>query len=430
LAAYLARAGVSCAVFESDLFPRPHVGESLVPAANRVLAELGFIETMDACRFPKKYGAVWTASTKTYNRLFETDWQGIAAVEEADIRFSERKQPGVPLDYTWHVDRARFDTELLQHANRSGAQVYEGVRVTGVGLDDPMAPEVRYRMGRRDLATRCRVVVDASGRKTLLGNQLKLRVNDPVFDQYAIHTWFSGYDRTALAKSRDVAEYIFIHFLPRANLWVWQIPITDDVTSIGVVMQKKAFPKTRASRDEFFWECIATRPELHAALKAATQVRPFKDEGDYSYSMKRICGDGWLLVGDAARFVDPIFSSGVSIALNGARVSSASIMRALEAGDTSKDAFADYEQTMRRGTQNWHRFITLYYRLNVLFTSYIRDPKHRLDVLKLLQGDVYDDDPPVLKEMERMVLAVESNPHHVWHTQLSELTSPAQAPTF
>jgi FADH2 O2-dependent halogenase len=430
LATYLARAGVSCVVFESELFPRPHVGESLVPAANRVLSEIGFIDKMDECRFPRKLGAVWTASTTSYKRLFQTDWKGLAAVDEADIRFAERTQEGVTSDHTWHVDRGLFDNELLLHANRSGAQVYEGVRVQSVGLDEGDAREIRYCIGKRDVATRCRIVVDCSGRKTLLGNQLKLRVTDPVFDQYALHTWFSGYDRTALAKDKSFGEYIFIHFLPHANLWVWQIPITDDVTSIGVVMQRKTFPKTRESREAFFWECLKTRPELHDSLRSAKQVRPLKEEGDYSYAMKEICGDGWLLLGDAARFVDPIFSSGVSIALNSARLSWPSIVRALEAPSPVKAAFRDYEATIRRGTHNWHRFITLYYRLNVLFTSYIRDPRHRLDVLKLLQGDVYDENPPVLDEMERVITAVANDPGHVWHDHLGDLTSAAFAPSF
>ncbi len=107
------------------------------------------------------------------------------------------------------------------------------------------------------------------------------------------------------------------------------------------------------------------------------------------------------MIGDAARFVDPIFSTGVSIALNGARFASADIIRAAETGDFRKKSFETYETTIRRGTNNWYNFISVYYRLNVLFTAFIRDPRYRLDVLKLLQGDVYDEEePPVLTENE------------------------------
>src|SRR5207247_2183220 len=102
---------------------------------------------------------------------------------------------------------------------------------------------------------------------------------------------------------------IFIHFLPITNTWVWQIPITETVTSIGVVTQRKHFASSRAQRQQFFWHCLQSRPELAAALRKAEQIRPLSEEGNYSYAMQQICGDGYVLVGDAARFVDPIFST-------------------------------------------------------------------------------------------------------------------------
>lgn len=157
----------------------------------------------------------------------------------------------------------------------------------------------------------------------------------------------------------------------------------------------------------------------------------FTDEGDYSYAMQRIVGDGWVMVGDAGRFVDPIFSTGVSIALNSSRFVHADILQALETGDTSRAAFARYESTLRRGTKNWYNFISVYYRLNVLFTAFIRDPRYRLDVLKLLQGDVYDEaEPEVLTRMREIVTAVERNPQHVFHKLLGDLTANAFKPTF
>src|SRR6201999_2328569 len=113
-------------------------------------------------------------------------------------------------------------------------------------------------------------------------------------------------------------------------------------------------------RDAFFWETVGSRPELHDALKKATQLRPFKEEGDYSYAMTQICGDRFVMIGDAARFVDPIFSTGVSIALNSARFASRDIIKAAEAGDYRKERFATFESTIRRGVKNWYDFITLY----------------------------------------------------------------------
>ena len=147
--------------------------------------------------------------------------------------------------------------------------------------------------------------------------------------------------------------------------------------------------------------------------------------------MKQICGDNFVLVGDAARFVDPIFSTGVSIALNSARFASADILQAAEIGNFGKRNFSTYEATLRRGTKNWYEFISVYYRLNVLFTAFIQDKRYRLDVLKLLQGDVYDeDDPKVLRMMKDIVSQVEQNEKHIWHGYLDELTSNAFSPVF
>ena len=430
LACYLAKAGVRCVVFERELFPRPHVGESLVPSSNRVFKDLDFLKVMEAERFPHKFGAVWTATGG--RREFEHGWEGLEVDSTADIRFEERKQQGVDQNYTYHVDRGKFDNLLLHHARSFGADVFEGVAVRDVNFDGPF-PEIRYQLGQREIGCRVRIVADASGRRTFLGNRLKLKLKDEVFDQYAIHTWFDGLDRTAtMGKgSTQKGDYIYVHFLPISNSWVWQIPITDTITSGGVVTQKKHFAKAKSEREEFFWHAVSSRPELHDALRKSAQIRPFTDEGDYSYAMQQIAGDGWVMVGDAGRFVDPIFSTGVSIALNSARFLHTDIINALKTGNTKREAFATYEATLRRGTKNWYNFISVYYRLNVLFTAFIRDPRYRLDVLKLLQGDVYDDDEPeVLTRMRAIVSEVENNPKHPWHNLLGDLTSNAFKPAF
>jgi 1H-pyrrole-2-carbonyl-[peptidyl-carrier protein] chlorinase len=429
-ASYLAKAGLKAVILERAIFPREHVGESFVPAINRALTEVGFNDQMDEAGVPQKFGAVWTA--KASARAYQVDWEGLSMDGHADIRFEERQQAGVDRKYTWHVDRGKFDLMMLQHANKLGAAVYEGVRVKGVDFSDPELPKIKFDMGKQEIGVKVKVVLDASGRQTLLGNQLKLKRPDPVFDQYALHTWFEGYDRRALAKTDQFAGYIFIHFLPISNTWIWQIPISETVTSIGVVTQKKNFEKSKESREKFFWDCVGSRPELLEGLKASKQMRPLKEEGDYSYGMSQICGDGYALIGDAARFVDPIFSSGVSIAMTSARLATADIIKAASNGGFKKAAFDTYEATMRRGTNNWYEFISVYYRLNVLFTAFIQDPRYRIQVLKLLQGDLYDEEKPeVLNVMKRTVAQVEQNPNHPWHGFLGELTHGSfQAPLY
>jgi FADH2 O2-dependent halogenase len=303
--------------------------------------------------------------------------------------------------------------------------VYDGVKVNRVDFESEL-PNIYFNIGPKEFNVNARMVVDCSGRNTFLGNQLKLKIKDPVFDQYAIHSWFDGYDRKAFAKRDTNLDYIYIHFLPVSNTWVWQIPISDTVTSIGCVTQKKNFAKSKQEREQFFWNSVGTRPLIEENLRKSERIRPFKDEGDYSYAMKQLVGDRWMLVGDAGRFVDPIFSTGVSIALNSSRFAHKDVLSALETGDFSRQAFANYEKTLRLGTKNWYDFITVYYRLNVLFTYFIGDHRYRLDVLKLLQGDVYDDaQPEVLIKMKEMVAKVEQNPKHPWHKLLGDLTSDA-----
>ncbi len=420
-ASYLAREGLQCVILEKKLFPRPHVGESLVPAATRVFRELGLLESLDSAGFPRKYGAVWTASADS--PIYSHDFEDLKEDYHAAVRFEERPQAGVNRKYTYHVDRARFDLILLQHAHKLGSQVYEGVRVSGVDFADKGLSKVHFSIGRKKTWLRTRMVVDASGRRTMLGNQLRLKVRDPVFDQYALHTWFEGYDRRVLSRREGMEDYIFVHFLPITNSWIWQIPITESITSIGLVTQKKHFAKSRSSRARFFWNCIGSREELRVALRESHQLRPLKEEGDYSYAMAQICGDGFVLVGDAARFVDPIFSSGVSVALNSGRFASRDIIQAAEAGDFPRERFQTFESAIQSGMRNWYEFIILYYRLNVLFTAFILDPRYRLQVLKLLQGDVYDEEEPaVLARMRETVTAVEKNKDHPWHHLLGDLT--------
>lgn len=425
MAAYLAKAGINCVVFESALFPRPHVGESFVPSSTRVFRELEFLPVLESSGFPKKFGAAWTSHTKK-RYAHDIGFDGLPIDNKADVQFAEREQPGVEQPYTYHVDRGKFDLLMLQHANGLGAKVYEGVTVQNVDFSDPVLGAINYTIGKKQVKTHVRMVVDATGRKTLLARQMKWRIVDPVFDQYAIHTWFEGYDRRAMAYRDNTDNYIFIHFLPITNTWVWQIPINDTVTSIGVVTQKKNFIGSRESRERFFWDCLASRPELYEAAMAAKQIRPFTEEGDYSYASQQLAGDRLVLVGDAGRFVDPIFSTGVSIALNCSRFAQRDIIKGLEAGKLDRSAFGAFETTIKRGTRNWYRFISVYYRLNVLFTSFILDPRYRLDVLKLLQGDVYDEDEPeVLAKMREIVRSVERNGNHMLHGFLGDLTANA-----
>jgi len=404
LGSYLSLAGISNTIVEKAMHPRPHVGESLVTSTTRVFKDIGFLETMETEGFTRKYGASWHPTRKR---------------GAFDIEFAEYPQRGIDQDYTYHVDRGKFDHLLLQHAKKLGSKVVQGVEVREVLFNDQdEACGVRILVDGVSVELPSKMVVDASGRNTVLGQQRRLRVKDPIFNQFAVYSWFENLDR---GEDKN-ADYIHIYFLPVERGWCWQIPISDTVTSVGVVAEAEIFKQSRQRMEEYFFDHVNMSPDLAAAMETAKPVRDFKSEAEYSYIMSEFVGNNWMLIGDAARFVDPIFSSGVSIACESAKFSSEFITEAFRTGDFSKEAFTPYETRVRGGVGIWYEFIRLYYKLMHLFTHFISSEEHRLQILQLLQGEVYDRaNAPVLDAMREVITTVEETPGHLWKPYLTDI---------
>ncbi len=403
LGSYLSLAGVENTIIEKAIHPRPHVGESMITASTRIFNDIGFWDTFAGAGFVKKYGAAWHPPSGR---------------GEFDIAFAEFPQEGVDVDYTYHVDRSKFDMLLLKHADNLGSTVYQGVGVDEVLFDNGFATGVSCTLGGQSLTIDADVVVDCSGRDTLLGRQLGIKTRDPIFNQFAIHAWFEDVDRG----DSPTADYIRIYFLPLERSWVWQIPITETVTSVGVVVHRDVFRASPLGKEEFFAEQLKSTPELQAAMGGAVRVNDIKSEGDYSYAMDHFVGNGYLLAGDAARFVDPIFSSGVGVALSSAKFASEILIPALAAGDVSAEALIPYETKVRGGVAIWYEFIRLYYKLMHAFTYFIQDPESRLQILELLQGQVYDRaDAPVLAKMRDFIASVENTDGHLLKPYLTDM---------
>ena len=400
LGSYLSLAGIDNIILEAANHPRPHVGESLVTSTLVPFKEIGFLETMEREGFVKKYGAAWHAFSGN----------------ELSIPFREWPNYGIDQDYTYHVDRSKFDLLLLKHAESLGSKVYQGVRVRQVLFEDGKAVGVRAQVGEAEFDLHAKIVVDASGRNTVLGRQLGIKDNDPIFNQYAVHTWFEGMKRS----ETTTGDFIHIYFLPVERGWAWQIPITAEITSVGVVAEREVFRQCHNDVAEFFTTYVQSNPALAAALAPATQVTEFKTEADYSYKMQRFVGDGWLLIGDAARFVDPIFSSGVSVALFSAKMATEQIRLAFETGDFSEAVFKPYEDRLLSGVQVWYEFIRLYYKLLPLFTHFIQSKEHRTQIQELLQGLVFDrKEVPVLDAMREYIRKVEQSDQHLFKAHLT-----------
>ena len=388
MGSYLSKAGINNVILESATHPRPHVGESLVPSTTRIFDEIGFLETMEREGFPKKFGA---------------SWHPISAKGEFEIVFAEFPQPGVKQDHTYHVDRAKFDHLLLHHAKSLGSTVIQGAPVKEVLMEGGRACGVRVDVGGESVNIPAKVVVDASGRRTLLGSQLRLKQKDEIFNQFAVHAWFENVNKGD-TQSRN---FIHIYFLPVERGWVWQIPITEEISSVGVVTEREVFRGSRKDVEAWFNSYICSTPNLASAMQDARRINDFKSEGDYSYKMDKFVGDGYVLIGDAARFVDPIFSSGVSVATYSAKFAAECIVKGFETGDFSEAAMKPYEQRLKNGTNIWYEFIRLYYKVLPIFTYFIREKDYRHQVLQLLQGEVYDrQDAPVLTAMREFIASV------------------------
>jgi len=401
LGAYLGKAGIDHLVIDQAVHPRPHVGESLVCSTTRIFQDIDFLSMMEKETFVHKHGAVWT------------HW---SEQREHVIRFREIPELGLTQDYTYHVDRSRFDKLLLEHAAKKGSRIVQGTRVERVEFDaQGCATGVRLKDGDGERLLRCKLVVDASGRSTVLGSQLRLKHRDALFDQFAVHNWFEGVDRGSV----ETADYIHIHVLEIPRAWVWLIPINQTITSVGIVTRGGDFPKGGESVEEFFARHIQSHPLLASRMSNARALHPFTREGNYSYVMDRFAGDGWLLVGDAARFVDPVFSSGVSVAMESAKRAADAIVKAVRQNDLRASSFAEYEATVRAGVEIWREFILNYYQLPPLFFELIANPEDRRQLTQLLQGDVYNrSSAPILEKMRKRIEEVAQNESHPWHAHL------------
>jgi FADH2 O2-dependent halogenase len=191
---------------------------------------------------------------------------------------------------------------------------------------------------------------------------------------------------------------------------------------VGVVADKKVIREFHSDPKTYFNTHVKDNPDLARAMQNAVRINEFKTEGDYSYSLSKFAGDGFVCIGDAARFVDPIFSSGVSVALYGAKYSSERILKAFEAGDFSEAMLKPFETRMRGGVGIWYEFIRLYYKLLPLFTHFIQSKHHRLEVLRLLQGEVYDrSQVPVLDAMREYIKVVEQSDDHLLRNSLTDI---------
>jgi FADH2-dependent halogenase len=335
----LAQRGRRVLVLERDTFPRFHVGESLLPRANRLFDRLGIGEAVEAAGFTPKYGATFTTGDGEVSRYADFS----AAPDVAEPR-------------TWQVTRARFDELLLQEAARAGAEVRQRCRAVDADVGARGGRIVCEVDGRREELT-ANAVVDASGRSGFLARRVGRRLREPRLQKVAVYGHFRGVPRAPGRRAGD------IRIVSRRDLsWLWFIPLEDGVTSVGVVVDRTAAPaRLGADPAAFVRELVATTPAAAAQLADAEPIAPLRVEGDFSYRAERSCGPGFALVGDAASFLDPVFSTGVLLALESGVEAADALDASLAAPDRAEAALVRYERLQRRRYRFFRRLVLGFY---------------------------------------------------------------------
>jgi len=362
----LAQQGVTVELFERETFPRFHIGESLIPETYWVLKRLNMLEKMQKSRFVKKYSV-----------------QFVNAVgrESAPFYFWDNKPH--ECSQTWQVVRSEFDEMLLENAREHGVTAHEGVRVMDVVFEAGRAVGVKLK----DREVRARVVVDASGQNGLISNRLRLRVWDPVLNKGAIWTYWEGAYRDT---GRDEGATMVLQ-TPDRKGWFWYIPQHDNVVSVGVVAPFDYLFKNRGGFEQTYNEEVERTPAVKTRIEGATRVTGYFATKDYSYRATRASGDGWVLVGDAWGFLDPLYSSGVLLALKSGELAADAIVEGLKRGDTSAAQLGKWAADFNIGVDRMRRLVCEYY-AGFSFGNFVhRHPDLRGTLTDLLIGDLFTE---------------------------------------
>lgn len=365
----IAQQGYRVELFERERFPRYHIGESLIPETYWVLKRLGMLDKMKASDFVRKYSVQFVSPSGR---------------ESAPFYFHDNKPH--ECSQTWQVRRSEFDVMMLRNAEEQGVAVHEGVRVLDVLFEQDRAVGVQIRdEAGKTREVRADVVVDASGQSSMLINRFNLRVPDPDLNKGAIWTYFEGAYRD---QGRDEGATVVLSLQNRKG-WFWYIPMQDDTVSVGVVADFDYLFKGRTSHEQTYADEMENCPAVKERVAMGRQIAPVKATRDYTYRASRAAGDGWVLVGDAFGFLDPLYSSGVLLALKSGEFAADAIIEGLQIGDTSRSQIGKWEAEYVEGMNRMRRLVCEYYD-GFSFGKFIRRfPHHRGSITDLLIGDLF-----------------------------------------
>ncbi len=403
-ASILAQHGIRCAVFERERFPRFHIGESLIPDTYFTLKRMKLIETLQRSHFVKKYSVQFVAE----------DGRLSAPFYFMQHRPHESSQ-------TWQVLRSQFDQLLLNSAAEQGAQVHEGSRVSDVLFEGSRAVGIRVSSAQGDVhEIKADVVMDASGQSSLLMHKLQLKIPDPVLRKGAIWTYYRGAYRD---QGQDAGATVVLQVQGKKG-WFWYIPLHDDVVSVGITADfHYLFSDRGVDHQKIFEEELRRCPAVQDRLASGQRIARYFATRDFSYRSRQMAGDGWVLVGDALGFLDPLYSSGVLLALKSGELAADAVAEAIQSGDTSRARLGSWTAPFVRGMERMRRLVCEYYD-GFSFGRFVRRyPQFQGALTDLLMGDMFRD------ELDELFVAIDQMKQEERRGSLADPTAPLASAT-
>jgi flavin-dependent dehydrogenase len=376
-ATLLAKRGYKVIALEKAHHPRFHIGESLLPMNLPVFERLGVLDKVRALGIFKPGADFEADNERGYNT------------------YAFARAIGNSPPHAYQVWRQDFDKMLYDHARESGADAREGHEVLGVEQIGPRETRLEVRTDEgRSYGIQARYLIDASGRDAFLSAKKKLRRKNNEHQSAAIFGHFRGAELRPGEDAGNISVYRFDHG------WMWMIPLPDGVMSIGAVCRPEYLKQRKGRTVEFLLETLNQSPGLHKRIEHAELIGEVRVTGNYSYDSTRMGGPGWVMVGDAFAFLDPVFSSGVYLAMSGAEQAVAAVDTALREPQREKALLRKLEKRQRAGMARFSFFI---YRFNgPVMTQMFREPRNTWQleqgVISMLAGDLFDT-PKVLRRL-------------------------------
>ena len=374
VAGMLAREGRQVILFEKEIFPRHHIGESLMTDTYWTFRRLGLLEKLKASPFVRKYSVQFANPAGKESRPF---YFFEAVHHESAV--------------TWQVTRAQFDHLLIDHAAEQGAVVHQGVQVKQVLFegDRAVGVEVQMQDGTRQKFY-ADVVVDATGQTAMLSNKFRWRVRDPKLKKAVLYSYFKGAHREP---DLNGGATLVLRTQAGSGGWFWYIPLENDITSVGIVADPDYLLKGRGQDlAKIYQEEIDKCEPCRKRVAEGTRVDKIYSILDYSYRSKHNAGNGFIIIGDAYGFLDPIYSSGVLLALKMAELAADAIHDAFNHNDFSAARLGQYQAKLDRGIESMRKLVYAFYNEGFSFAGFLRKyPEERVHIINLLIGDVFKE---------------------------------------